>query len=92
MQPFRTADASLIDQQVLASEWSSSWKISKAAPLRRARGRDGRRKALRREPRCVPEPHPRKPVRKPFPLHLPRERVIVPGPTACCRARLDQTF
>ena len=25
----------------------------------------------------------RKPVRKPFPLHLPRERVIVPGPTAC---------
>jgi transposase len=25
----------------------------------------------------------RKPVRKPFPEHLPRERVIVPGPTAC---------
>jgi transposase len=25
----------------------------------------------------------RKPVRKPFPDHLPRERVIVPGPTAC---------
>ena len=25
----------------------------------------------------------RHPVRKPFPAHLPRERVIVPGPTAC---------
>lgn len=25
----------------------------------------------------------RKPARKPFPAHLPRERMIVPGPTAC---------
>jgi transposase len=25
----------------------------------------------------------RRPVRKPFPEHLPRQRVIVPGPTAC---------
>ncbi len=25
----------------------------------------------------------RKPSRKPFPEHLPRERVVVPGPTAC---------
>ena len=25
----------------------------------------------------------KRPVRKPFPDHLPRERVIVPGPTAC---------
>src|SRR6201993_2788486 len=25
----------------------------------------------------------RKPARAPFPAHLPRERVIVPGPTAC---------
>ena len=25
----------------------------------------------------------RKPARKPFPAHLPRERVIVPGPAAC---------
>jgi transposase len=25
----------------------------------------------------------KRPVRKPFPEHLPRERVIVPGPTAC---------
>jgi transposase len=24
-----------------------------------------------------------KPVRKPFPAHLPRERVVVPGPTTC---------
>jgi transposase len=31
----------------------------------------------------------RKPARKPFPAHLPRERVIVPGPTtcACCGSR-----
>lgn len=27
--------------------------------------------------------HTRRPTRKPFPDHLPRERVIVPGPTAC---------
>jgi transposase len=25
----------------------------------------------------------KRPVRKPFPEHLPRERVVVPGPTAC---------
>jgi transposase len=25
----------------------------------------------------------RKPARKPFPAHLPRERVVVPGPTTC---------
>jgi hypothetical protein len=25
----------------------------------------------------------KKPVRAPFPAHLPRERVVVPGPTAC---------
>ena len=31
----------------------------------------------------IPAPTRRKPVRKPFPEHLPRERVIVPGPTAC---------
>jgi len=31
----------------------------------------------------VPAHTRKKPVRKPFPEHLPRERVIVPGPTAC---------
>jgi transposase len=31
----------------------------------------------------VPAHTRRKPVKKPFPEHLPRERVIVPGPTAC---------
>ena len=25
----------------------------------------------------------RKPVRAPLPAHLPRERVVIPGPTAC---------
>jgi transposase len=31
----------------------------------------------------IPAPARRHPVRKPLPEHLPRERVIVPGPTAC---------
>jgi transposase len=31
----------------------------------------------------IPAHSRRKPVKKPFPEHLPRERVIVPGPTAC---------
>src|SRR5450755_690444 len=31
----------------------------------------------------VPAYTRKKPVRKPFPEHLPRERVIVPGPTTC---------
>jgi transposase len=31
----------------------------------------------------IPAHTRRKPVRKPLPDHLPRERVIVPGPTAC---------
>jgi transposase len=32
----------------------------------------------------------RKPARAPFPAHLPRERVVIPGPTACpcCGGRL----
>ncbi|HUN51638.1 MAG TPA: IS66 family transposase [Candidatus Sulfotelmatobacter sp.] len=32
----------------------------------------------------------RKPVRAPFPAHLPRERVVIPGPSACpcCGGRL----
>ena len=31
-----------------------------------------------------------KPVREPLPAHLPRERVVIPGPTACpcCNGRL----
>jgi transposase len=31
----------------------------------------------------LPVPPRRHPVRKPFPDHLPRERVVVPAPTAC---------
>jgi transposase len=41
----------------------------------------------------IPAHTRRKPARKPFPEHLPRERVIVPGPTscACCgSARLSK--
>ena len=31
-----------------------------------------------------------KPVRAPFPAHLPRERVVIPGPTSCpcCQGKL----
>ena len=34
----------------------------------------------------------RKPVRGPLPAHLPRERVVIPGPTACpcCNGRLSK--
>ena len=35
------------------------------------------------ETALVPEHARRKPVRKPFPANLPRERVIVPAPAAC---------
>jgi len=35
------------------------------------------------EPTLVPEHARRRPARKPFPAHLPRERVIVAGPPAC---------
>lgn len=40
--------------------------------------------------RQVASPMPaqrRHPVRKPFPEHLPRERVLVPAPTSCPRRR-----
>lgn len=33
----------------------------------------------------------RKPARQPFPSHLPRERVLVPGPTACACCGFDPT-
>jgi transposase len=34
----------------------------------------------------------RKPIRAPLPEHLPRERVVIPGPTACpcCGGRLSK--
>lgn len=36
-----------------------------------------------RPPREDPHPGRRHPAKKPFPPHLPRERVVVPAPTAC---------
>ncbi len=41
-------------------------------------------------PRPVPSPVRARPVRGPLPAHLPRERVVIPGPTACpcCNGRL----
>jgi transposase len=37
-----------------------------------------------------PAPPRRKPVRAPFPAHLPRERIVMPGPAACpcCQGKL----
>jgi transposase len=39
-----------------------------------------------------PPPTRRKPVRAPLPTHLPRERVVVPGPTSCpcCQGKLSK--
>ena len=34
----------------------------------------------------------RKPARKPFPAHLPRERVVVPAPTGWCQLRVASSF
>jgi len=38
------------------------------------------------------KPIRRRPVRGPLPAHLPRERVVIPGPTACpcCQGRLSK--
>ena len=45
-----------------------------------------------REGLPVRRPIRRKPVRGPLPAHLPRERVVIPGPTACpcCQGRLSK--
>ncbi|MGI4946159.1 MAG: IS66 family transposase zinc-finger binding domain-containing protein, partial [Janthinobacterium lividum] len=42
------------------------------------------------EPAPASYPARAKPVRGPLPVHLPRERVVIPGPTAfpCCNGRL----
>jgi len=39
-----------------------------------------------------PPPTRRKPVRAPLPAHLPRERVVIPGPTfcPCCQGKLSK--
>ena len=41
-------------------------------------------------PGATKPPTRRKPVRGPFPVHLPRERVVIPGPSACpcCNGKL----
>ena len=46
---------------------------------------DAAERASRRPIRC-------KPVREPLPAHLPRERVVIPGPTACpcCNGKLSK--
>ena len=38
------------------------------------------------------EPASRRPVRRPLPTHLPRERVVIPGPIACpcCQGTLTK--
>ena len=39
-----------------------------------------------------PAPTRRKPIRAPFPAHLPRERVVIPGPASCpcCQGKLSK--
>jgi hypothetical protein len=40
-------------------------------------------KAETSKPRCTSETPRRRPVRAPLPEHLPRERVVIPAPSAC---------
>ncbi len=58
------------------TRWSSSWRISTRRRPRTNSRRDGAPGRVRPFTR-------RTPSRKPFPEHLPRERILVPGPTAC---------
>jgi len=49
--------------------------------------------AKRSEPAGATASRPRaKPVRGPLPAHLPRERVVIPGPTECpcCQGKLSK--
>jgi transposase len=69
--------ARLIDQLELelenAAATASEDEIAAAAAAAKAA----------RDTSCVAGHERRKPVRRPFPEHLPRRRVVIPGPTAC---------
>src|ERR1700730_6481420 len=63
----------ILDQNELQFEELESWATEEEIAAEMAVGKTTRG-----------APFPRKrPAPKPFPEHLPRERVIVPGPTAC---------
>jgi transposase len=55
------------------------------AKAEKAAGKEGRA-------RCPDSPPRGQPVRAPLPAHLPRERVVIPGPTACpcCGGKLSK--
>ncbi|MTW18409.1 hypothetical protein GJ689_19595 [Rhodoplanes serenus] len=66
--------ARLLDQMELSS------RNSYLPRLRRPRSRDGERGGRRDDGSAA---HRKTPAGRPFPAHLPRERVAVPGPTTC---------
>jgi len=68
--------ARLLDQTELELEELEASAAEDELAAEQAAARNGDTTAVRAFTR-------RKPVRKPFPAHLPRERVVVPGPTAC---------
>ena len=81
MAAIPNADASLSRAKSWI-RWSSSWKTSKPRPPKMSsRPRLPPPRPIART--LVPAHTRRKPVRKPFPAHLPRERVIVPAPAVC---------
>ena len=74
----------LIDQLELELGELVAAASEDAAKAETAAGKDGRGRH--------PDSPPRgQPVRAPLPAHLPRERVVLPGPTACpcCGGRLS---
>jgi transposase len=67
----------LLDQMELELEDLEATAAEDAIAAEKVVAETGEASAL------IPAHTRRKPVRKPFPDHLPRERVIVPGPPAC---------
>ena len=70
----RSARSRLLDQMELELE---------ELEADRHRGRDRRRAGRRQDDERSPPSRASARARQPFPAHLPRERVVVPGPTAC---------
>ncbi|HEX6012632.1 MAG TPA: IS66 family transposase zinc-finger binding domain-containing protein, partial [Geminicoccaceae bacterium] len=75
----------LIDQLELELGELVAAASEDATKAENAAGKDARGARLDRPPRGQP-------VRAPLPAHLPRERIVVPGPTACpcCGGKLSK--
>jgi transposase len=75
----------LIDQLELELGELVTAASEDAAQAESAAGKDARGSRPDRPPRGQP-------VRAPLPAHLPRERVVIPGPTACpcCGGKLSK--